>query len=74
MNAKEIIAQIAKRNNTTEKQVEEEIKAAIREAMASKDPKAQALWKQISPDGKEPTIDAFLDFCAAELNRRMDKK
>lgn len=70
MKANEIIKQIARERNLTPEKVEEQMRSAIREAMATKDPQAQALWKQIAPDGKEPSIDRFLEFCADRLNER----
>ena len=70
MKAKEVIKKIAKEQGTSPKKIEDEMRCAIREAMASKDPQAQALWKQIAPDGKEPSIDRFLEFCADLLNKR----
>ena len=36
--------------------------STMREAMASKDPQAQKLWKKLAPNGKEPTLDEFLEF------------
>lgn len=44
---------------------------AIRAGMASTDPHAQELWKQIAPDGKEPSLDTFLKFCAEQVDKRM---
>ena len=70
MKANEIIKQIAKERNLTPKEVEMEIRSGIREAMASTDPRAQALWKQLAPEGKEPSIDKFLTFCANKINER----
>ena len=40
--------------------------------MASPDPHAQVLWKQISPDGKEPDLDTFLSFMANRVDIMMD--
>lgn len=68
MTTKQIIRRIARDNNVTPKQVEEDIKEAIRAAMASDDPQAQAIWRQIAPDGKEPSIDTFLKFCANRIH------
>lgn len=70
MTTKQIIRRIARENNTTPKQVEEEMKEAIRAGMASNDPQAQALLKQIAPDGKEPSIDTFLKFCADKIHKQ----
>ena len=52
MTTKEIIRQIAKQHGVTPEQVEADMKEAIRAGMASTDPHAQELWKQIAPDGK----------------------
>lgn len=59
---KKIIQAVAAKNGVTPEQVESEIKKAVRLAMASDDPNAQALWKQMAPDGKEPELDAVLDY------------
>lgn len=56
---KKIIHQIAKENGTTPQEVKQEMHIAIRAAMQSSDPQAQALWKEIAPDGKEPSIEEF---------------
>jgi len=71
MTTKEIIRQIAKENGVTPEQVEADMKEAIRAGMESTDPHAQELWKQIAPDGKEPSLDTFLKFCAEQVNKRM---
>lgn len=68
MTTKDIIAQVARKNNMTPETVEEEMQKAIRAAMATADPHAQALWRQIAPDGKEPSIETFLTFCVKRLN------
>ena len=74
MTTKQIIRQIAKEQGVTPKQVETDMKEAIREAMentkASGDPVAKELWGRLAPDGKEPSIEKFLNFCAAELHNR----
>lgn len=61
MTTKQIIRRIARDNNVTPKQVEKDIKEAIRAGMASDDPQAQAIWRQIAPDGKEPSIKTFFE-------------
>ena len=68
MTTKEIIAQVARENHMTSEEVEKEMRQAIRAAMATTDPHAQALWKQIAPDGKEPSIETFLNYCVNRLN------
>jgi len=49
---KRIIATIATEQGITPEKVQHEMMEAIRAGMASTDPHAQALWKQICPDGK----------------------
>lgn len=71
MTTKKIIRQIAKKNGVTPQEVERDMKEAIRAGMASTDPTAQALWKQIAPDGKEPSIETFLKFCAGQVQMRI---
>ena len=70
MDIKEIIKQIAKDNQVTPEEVEKEMRKSIRDAMQTKDPEAQRLWKQIAPDGKEPSIETFLKFCMDYKRRR----
>lgn len=71
MSTKKIIRQIAKSNGVTPQEVERDMKEAIRQAMASTDPQAQAFWKQIAPDGKEPDIGTFLRACATKVHNEM---
>ena len=70
MKAKKVIAQIARERNLSPREVEEAMKCAIREAMATKDLQAQAMWKEIAPDGKEPSLDRFLEYCANRLKKK----
>ena len=65
---KRIIKNIAAQNGISVKEAEREMMEAIRTAMASPDPRAQALWKQMCPDGKEPDLDTFLTFVANRVN------
>ena len=70
MNAKEIIKNFAKQKNVDPELVEDEIRRAIREGMSNKDPNVQKTWKMIAPDGKEPTVEQFLEYCVKELNKQ----
>ena len=65
---RKILETIAAQNGTTPENVEHEMMEAIRAGMASPDPHAQALWKQICPDGKEPDLDTFLTFMANRVD------
>lgn len=71
---KRILETIAAQNGTTPEYVEHEMMKAIRAGMASPDPHAQALWKQICPDGKEPDLDTFLSFMANRVDMMMDEQ
>ena len=70
---KRIIATIAAEQGIPPEEVEHEMMEAIRAGMASPDPHAQALWKQISPDGKEPSIDRFLEFVSDKAKSKMNQ-
>lgn len=72
MTAKKIIRQIAREQGVTPKEVEADMKEAIRAAMSSTDPVAQEVWKQLAPDGKEPTIEEFLKFCATRVHTQIN--
>ena len=69
---KRIIATIAVEQGITPEEVEHEMMEAIRAGMASPDPHAQALWKQMCPDGKEPDLDTFLSFIANRAEMMKD--
>ena len=69
---KRIIATIAAEHGITPEDVEHEMMEAICAGMASTDPHAQALWKQIAPDGKGPDLDTFLCFVANRVDMMMD--
>lgn len=69
---RKILETIAAQNGTTPENVEHEMIEAIRADMASPDPHAQALWKQICPDGKEPDLDTFLTFMANRVDMMKD--
>ena len=69
MKAKEIIERIAKERGEKPEVVEEEMRKAIREAMRTKNPQAQQRWREIAPDGKEPSLDDFLDYCINRLKQ-----
>ena len=73
MDTKQIFEVVARDHNTTPEVVENEIRRAIREAMQCKDPKARMLWKQISPNGEEPSIETFLQFVVDRINEKRGK-
>ena len=57
---KNIIKEVAKAHGISEQKVRNEMRIAIKAAMQSKEPSAQAFWKQISPDGKEPPVEKVI--------------
>ena len=69
---KKIIKQIAIKNGVSPAEVEADMREAMRAGMASTDPHAQELWKQIAPDGKEPSIDRFLEFVSGRVKSEMN--
>lgn len=70
---KRMLQTIAMQQGITPEEVEHEMMEAIRAGMASPDPHAQALWKQICPDGKEPDLDTFLEFAANRVSMMTDQ-
>jgi hypothetical protein len=73
MTTKKIIKQIAKKDGATEKQVEKDMKEAISIAMKSPNPEAQRFWKQVSPNGKEPSVEEFIRAITLEVLKRTQK-
>ena len=71
---KRILQIIAAEQGISPEEVEHEMMEAIRVGMASHDPHAQALWKQICPDGKEPDLDTFLTFIANRIDMMGEQK
>ena len=57
---KNVIKEVAKAHKMSEQEVRNEMRIAIRAAMKSSDPTAQAFWKQIAPDGKEPPVEKVI--------------
>ena len=49
---KDILEKVAEKNGITRDEVESEIQKAIKEAMKSRQPKAQQFWKEVAPDGQ----------------------
>ena len=65
---KRIIEKIAAEHGVTPEKVEADMRETIRLAMASPNPRAQRMWKQICPDGKEPDLDTFLTLMVNRVN------
>lgn len=64
-----LIKKIAKKHGVSPKQVEKDMKEAIRIAMLNRNstPESKALWDKLSPDGKEPSIERFITFCCTQI-------
>lgn len=71
---KRILQTIAAEQGITPEEVEHEMMEAIRAGMASPNPHAQALWKQICPEEKEPDLDTFLTFMANRVDMMMNEQ
>ena len=65
-----IIREVAKKNGVSEKEVRNELKIAIRVAMQSTDPIAQFFWKQIVPDGREPSVEKVIAALASTIHNK----
>ena len=70
---KRIIRIVAAEYGISPEKAEYEMMEVIRAGMASTDPHAQALWKQMCPDGKEPDLDTFLNFVTDRVDMMMDR-
>ena len=66
MNAKIAIERIAAQNGISVAEAKREMTIAIHRAMNSPDPRIRERWKRIAPDGREPTVEEFLQYCAKE--------
>ncbi len=66
---KDIIKQIAQKNGVSTKEVEREMRFAIREGMKNRNNNevSKAFWDSISPNGEEPTIKQFIMACAGKI-------
>lgn len=61
---------VARKYKTTPDEVETEMKKAIEAGMANPDPKIQAKWRELFPDGKTPTPEAFIAVVAKEVSKK----
>ena len=55
-----VIKRVAKAHGVSAKEVREEMLVAIRAGRENPDPKVQAMWNRLFPDGKEPTPEEFI--------------
>jgi len=68
---KDILEKVAEKNGITRDEVESEIQKAIKEAMKSRQPKAQQFWKGVAPDGQTPSAETVITLIAKKVNERM---
>lgn len=64
VNTKKTIKRIAAENGISVTEAKREMSMAIHMAMNSPDPRIRQRWKGIAPDGREPTVEEFLEYCA----------
>ena len=67
---KDILEKVAEKNGITRDEVESEIQKAIKEAMKSRQPKAQQFWKEVAPDG-QTSAETVIALIAKKVNERM---
>lgn len=60
-----VLAQIARKNNTTKEHVRREMQYAMDIAMASPDPAVQARWAAVPRKGAKPTLEEFVSYMAS---------
>ena len=65
----EILQEVAKRQNITAEEVEQEIALAIDMAQACPDPNVQAKWAEIPRKGERPTTEELLRHIALKIIR-----
>lgn len=71
MNAKKAIAETAKQNGVTLKEVREEIQKAINEGMKSSDPRVKEMWSKIPRKGEMPTPEEVIDFISKKVREQL---
>lgn len=60
--AKKALKKLAKQKGISERNVRYEIEIAIKEAMKSPEPQAQAFWKSIPHKGEQPTPEEVIAY------------
>ena len=66
MDTRFILMNVARKYGVTYKEVENEIREAIRIGMVSTNPEIKKRWKKISPDGGEPSVGKFLNYILSQ--------
>lgn len=64
---KDIFEKVAENNGVSAKEVEREIRKALKKAQANPDPQVQAFWQKVSPDGNEPDLEKLIALLALEI-------
>lgn len=66
--AKKIIRELAKANGVSENDIRSEMEQAIDIGFNNTDPSAEAIWKDSPFDGTKPSPEAFILWCAAQID------
>lgn len=64
---KDIFEKVAENNGVSAKEVEREIRKALKAAQKNADPQAQAFWQKLSPDGREPDPEKLIALLALQI-------
>lgn len=67
LRAKAAIRKTARTFGSTTAQSRAEMQAAIDAAWQTEDPAARAYWARLFPDGRKPTVEAFICRLAREV-------
>ena len=65
-----VLRSIAKEHHTTPEKVRQEMQLAMEMGMASTDPMVRARWAMIPKKGETLTLEEFVAYLAAELEKR----
>lgn len=70
----EIFSKIAKENNTSKEQVEEDISEALNQAIKNSkgNPEAEIFWKEAFKNKKNPTPEEIIKMIAARIIKKKD--
>ena len=66
---KDVLKKIAKVEGISLKEIEREIALAIKTADRHATPEGEKMWEELSPDGKEVSIEDFIFYLANKVKK-----
>ena len=67
---KDIFEKVAENNGVSAKEVEREIRKALKAARKNADPQAQAFWQKTASDGSDPDLEKLIALLAIQVMMR----